>query len=285
MKFKKLMVFTAIAVMSVSLLSACGDKESGDNSKAAEGQNLSTVENGNLPDGLPDGFPSTVPFYENAEIIEADFYGEDGYTVVYSVNDSYENVVGFYMTNIDGMDESGIGDEEAYFEAVDIGKVHIKGLTIAAAGDQTQVYITLRDDSKGASASEESNEEEYYEEDEADEGSSAEMSYDAASEVELDSRYPSDIVPIYPDAKVIDCSIAPSGSGFVELILPSGAYKDAVSFYKDQLGLKPKNSDSQMMKSELFKGDINGWHVSLQVAQLNADGNDPMVSITVDNRN
>lgn len=281
--FKKVFAAVTVMMLTVSLLAACGGQNGGDGgSQDAEGQNLSAVQNGNLPSGLPDGFPASVPFYENAEIIEADFYGEDGYTVVYSVNDSYENVVGFYMMNLDGMDESGIGDDEAYFQAIDIGKVHIKGLTITAAGDQTQVFITLRDDGKSASGSEADYDDEYYEE---DEGSSAEMSYQAASEVELDSSYPSDIVPIYPEAKVIDCSLAPSGSGFVELILPSGAYQDAVSFYKDKLGMAPKNADSQMMKSESFKGDINGWHVSLQVAQIKMDGKDPMVSITVDRRN
>ncbi len=277
---KKLFAVVTVLMLTVSLLAACGGQDSGDNSQGAEDQHLSAVQSWNLPAGLPEGFPSSIPFYENAEIIDADFYGENGYTVVYSVNDSYENVVGFYMMNIDGMDESGIGEDEAYFEAMDIGKVHIKGLTITAAGDQTQVYITLRDDGKGASGGDQDYEEDYDEDD-----SSSEMSYKSAEEVDLDSQFPSDVVPIYPDAKVIDCSLAPSGSGFVELILPSGAYGDAVSFYEDELGLSPKSSDTQVMKSESFKGDINGWHVSLQVAQLKVAGNDPMVSITVDRRN
>lgn len=276
---KKLFAMIMVLLLAASLLAACGSQESeGSGSQGEEGQNLSSVQNGDLPSGLPEGFPASVPFYENAEIIEADFYGEDGYTVVYSVNDSYENVVGFYMMSIDGMDESGIGEDEAYFEAMDIGKVHIKGLTITDAGDQTQVYITLRDDGKGASGSGEGDEEAFYEEEE----DSSEMSYEAAAEVALDSKYPADIVPIYPDAKVIDCSLAPSGSGAVELILPSGAYEDAVSFYSDELGLSPKNFNSEIMKSESFNGDIDGWNVSVQVAQLKVAGNDPMISITVD---
>lgn len=275
---KKLLAVVTMMLLTASLLAACGGQKSeSETGVGSEGGNLSAVQSGDLPDGMPSGFPSSVPIYENAEIIEADTYGEDGYTVVYSVNDSYENVVGFYMTNLDGMDESGIGEDEAYFEAVDIDDVHINGLTISDADGKTQVFITLRDYGKAASVSEEGDDEEYSEEDEPEK-----MSYDDAAEVALDSRYPSDIVPIYPNAKVIDCSLAPSGSGFVELVLPAGEYKNAVSFYKDELGLSPENSDSQIMKSERFKGDVGGWKVSLQVAQLNVSGNDPMVSITID---
>jgi len=275
---KKLLAVVTIMLLTVSLLAACGGQKSeSETGVGSEGGNLSAVQSGDLPAGMPSGFPSSVPIYENAEIIEADTYGEDGYTVVYSVNESYENVVGFYMTNLEGMDESGIGEDEAYFEAVDIDDVHINGLTISDADGKTQVFITLRDYGKAASVSEGSDDEEYSEEDEPEK-----MSYDDASEVALDSRYPSDIVPIYPNAKVIDCSLAPSGSGFVELVLPAGEYKNAVSFYKDELGLSPENSDSQIMTSERFKGDVGGWKVSLQVAQLNVSGNDPMVSITID---
>lgn len=276
---KKLFAMIMVLLLAASLLAACGGQESeGSGSQGEEGQNLSAVQSGELPSGMPSGFPASVPIYENAEIIEADNYGEDGFTVVYSVNDSYENVVGFYMMNIEGMDESGIGDDEAYFEGMDIGDVHINGLTISDADGKTQVFITLRDYGKAASGSGEGDEEEYYEEEE----DSSEMSYEAAVEVALDSKYPADIVPIYPDAKVIECSLAPSGSGFVDLILPSGAYEDAVSFYSDELGLSPKNFNSELMKSESFKGDIDGWNVSVQVAQLKVAGNDPMISITVD---
>jgi len=276
---KKLFAMIMVLLLAASLLAACGGQESeGSGSQGEEGQNLSAVQSGDLPSGMPSGFPASVPIYENAEIIEADTYGEDGFTVVYSVNDSYENVVGFYMMNIDGMDESGIGEDEAYFEGMDIGDVHINGLTISDADGKTQVFITLRDYGNAASGSGEGDEEEYYEEEE----DGSKMSYEDSEEVALDSRYPADIVPIYPEAKVIDCSLAPSGSGFVELVLPSGAYEDAVSFYADELGLSPKNSDSEIMKSESFKGDIDGWRVSLQVAQIKVAGNDPMISITVD---
>lgn len=81
---------------------------------------------------------------------------------------------------------------------------------------------------------------------------------------------------------LIECSLASGGSGVVSLILPPGVYNDAVSFYTDELGLSLINFDSQLMKSETFEGDINEWHISVQVAQTKSGGNDPMVSITVD---
>ena len=95
---------------------------------------------------FPDGFPQSVPIYAGAVIIEAEAYGDNGYTLVYQVGDGYSDVVDFYRQSISGLDESYIGEDEAYFENFDIdgGKVHINGLTISGFDDGTQVFITLK---------------------------------------------------------------------------------------------------------------------------------------------
>ena len=96
--------------------------------------------------GLPDGFPSRMPLYQGAVILEGEPYGDNGYTLVYQVAAGYQDVLNFYMQAIPGLDESGIGEDEAYFEGMDIdgGNVHIDGLTISGFHDATQVFITLK---------------------------------------------------------------------------------------------------------------------------------------------
>ncbi len=234
-------------------------------------------KNTKQPAGLPQGFPSAVPFYANATIIEAHNYGSDGYTVVYAVEDPYEKVVDFYLQNIEGLDDSGIGEDESYFEGMDIGDIHINGLTITDADDQTQVFITLRDYSKESGAGDD------YDDEYVGESSEPEqITYINAQEVALDTSYPADVVPIYPSAKVIECSMTPSGKGgFVNLVLPHDAYKDAVAFYEKELGLKSKTFKSETMVSETFKGETKGYTVSVAIGQYRIGNNDPLVSITV----
>jgi len=96
--------------------------------------------------GLPDGFPSSMPIYNGAIILEGEPYGDNGYTLVYQVAAGYQDVLNFYMQAIPGLDESWIGEDEAYFEGVDIdgGNVHIDGLTVSGFHDATQVFITLK---------------------------------------------------------------------------------------------------------------------------------------------
>ena len=153
-------------------------------------------------EGIPDGFPTdAVPIYENPEIIDSSTFGEDGYSITYSVNDVYDNVVGFYMTNIEGLDESGIGDDESYFEGIDVGDVHINGITITDNGNKTTVFITLRNYKSGSDNNIEENDEDVGEAD------SSLITYANAKEEKLDKKYPSDVVPIFPKAKVIGCSL------------------------------------------------------------------------------
>jgi hypothetical protein len=96
--------------------------------------------------GLPDGFPASMPLYKGAVILEGEPYGDNGFTLVYQVAAGYQDVLNFYMQVIPGLDESGIGEDEAYFEGIDIdgGNVHIDGLTVSGFHDATQVFITLK---------------------------------------------------------------------------------------------------------------------------------------------
>lgn len=103
-------------------------------------------EMGGTPAGMPDGFPASMPIYQGAVILEGEPYGDNGYTLVYQVGAAYQEVLAFYMQAISGLDESGIGEDEAYFEGIDIdgGNVHIDGLTVSGFHDATQVFITLK---------------------------------------------------------------------------------------------------------------------------------------------
>lgn len=158
-----------------------------------------------------------------------------------------------------------------------LGDIHVNGLTITDVGDATHVFITLRDYGEQTGNDSDSsftdNSDGYEDFDQ--------ITYENAVEVELDGKYPIDIVPIYPNAKVIDCSLAPSGNGFVNLVLPTNEFKDAVQYYSDELGLESENFKSDLMISESFSGDIDGYKISVFIGQLKMDGNDPLVTITV----
>jgi len=281
--FKKITLLMVILTLLVGVFSACLNN---DNAKDTEKNNKAkpsvtagiAVEDVDL-EGIPDGFPTdAVPIYENPEIIDSSTFGEDGYSITYSVNDVYDNVVGFYMTNIEGLDESGIGDDESYFEGIDVGDVHINGITITDNGNKTTVFITLRNYKSGSDNNIEENDEDVGEAD------SSLITYANAKEEKLDKKYPSDVVPIFPKAKVIGCSLAPRGSGFVDLVLAPDAFNDAVDFYKNQLGFTPKSIKTQVMESESFTGEKDGWKVNVLIGHLLADNNDPYVTITVDKK-
>ncbi len=172
---KKLLALCIILTLSLTL-AACGTKEthnagsiSGVSSNEALAQSTqettqTTINNetideetaaamqaelsGALPviEGLPEGFPQSLPIYKDAQILEADAYGEHGYTVVYMVSVPYASVVSFYQKAFPDIqtvyDEPG----ECYFENFDIdgGTVHINGLTITDDDDYTAVFITLK---------------------------------------------------------------------------------------------------------------------------------------------
>lgn len=224
---------------------------------------------------LPEGFPDEIPIYTGAEIIDADNFNENNYTLLYNVKEDYSNVAAFYVDAF-SLDSSYVGESEAYFEGFDVGNIHIKGLTIEDSGDGINVFITLRND--GQETSQNSNDSE----DSEEYTDSDIMTYQTAKEVTLDSNYPSNIVPIYPDAKVIGCSIVPgTSSGFVDLLLPPDAFEDAVAYYTDELGLEAKSNSTTIQKAVQFKGEIDNHKVVVLISHLLSGGNDPFVQITV----
>ncbi len=236
--------------------------------------------------GLPDGFPKEVPIYADAQVIDADNFNGNHYMILYSVNEEFNKVADFYKDAFN-LDDSGMGDGEAYYEGIDFGELLIQGLTVEDAQDEVNVYITLKDNRQESEvlqgeAVDES--EEYY----ADSSASANsdiVTYDNAQEVSLDDNYPQDVVPIHADAKVIGCSIVPgSSSGFVDLILPAASFDDAVAFYTSQLGLTPKDSTTVVQEAAEFKGEIDNYKVALLISHLQSDGNDTWVQITVNEK-
>ncbi len=264
---KKLFICFFIIALLFAMLTGCkknnedaGALINGDSVDESSTAELEDAFNATVPTGLPDGFPKEVPFYKNAEILEADTYGTDGYTVVYMVDDTYKNVVEFYMEKLDALNQSDVGEDEAYFEGIDIGEVHINGLTITDADGVTQVFITLRD--YGIESNDAEEDDNFGDDTE----SSEVIKYEDAEEVSLSKGYPSDIVPIYSKAKVISSSSPSSGDLFVvDLILPSKSYKEVVAYYKDALNMEPDNYKSQVMETATFTGEKDGWKFDVTV--------------------
>lgn len=97
-------------------------------------------------EGIPEDFPQSMPIYSDAQIFEADTYGDRGYTMVYMVSAPYASVVSFYHQAFPGVEKEYDEPDECYFENFDIdgGKVHINGLTITDNEDQTTVFVTLK---------------------------------------------------------------------------------------------------------------------------------------------
>lgn len=216
------------------------------------------------------GFPSHMPLYEGFEIEDMDTYGDDGYTVIYNVDTSYENVVGFYMMNIPGLDESGIGDDESYFENVDFDGIHLNGLTITNNGDYSTVYITLKyadgdyqeDDGDGDSYG--------YDDDENE----TEADYDSIIGMTPHDDYPSDVVPLYDTLKLTTVSSPPSGDLYVyEGVAAPGSFDDAVYYYAGLFGEPSKSFDSPAMKTTEFEGEKSDWSYSVIVGDIYTSGN------------
>lgn len=159
---KKLLTI-GVVFMVIITLAACGandskNSESGSQTvseeKSTQGNEENTANDTQeesdttavVTEGLPDGFPKSMAIYSNAQILEADTYGEHGYTVIYKVSASYDSVVSFYQKAFPGVEKEYEEPDECYFENFDIdgGKVHVNGLTITDDVDYTAVFITLK---------------------------------------------------------------------------------------------------------------------------------------------
>ena len=229
----------------------------------------------NAPSNLPQGFPSEIPLYRDATIIEADNFNQNHYTLLYTVSADYDKVVDFYVDAFN-LDDSIVGESESYFEGVDLGDICLSGLTIEQTGENVNVFITLEDYRQEGSKDEMVS---------GEEASSDIVTYDTAQEVRLDKSYPQETVPIHPDSKVVGCSMVPNtSSGFIDLIMPSEAFENVVSFYTEKLGLTPKISTTPVQESASFNGQIDNFKVAILVSHLLSDGNDTWVQITVNEK-
>lgn len=279
--FTKRMI-AVIALILVTSLVGCGSDKSAQNdgtSNSTQAQKSSDQGEQSISD-LPEGFPNEIPIYSNANIIEADHFSGNHYTILYEVNEDFNQIAEFYLNAFD-LDDSDMNDGMAYYEGIDFGDVNILGLTIEEAGDAVNVYMTLEDTRQNPEVSGE-NTNDYYDTEAAFSENSDITTYENAQEVSLDENYPQDIVPIHPDAKVISCSLIPNtSSGFVDLILPGNDFDDAVSFYTDKLGITPKNSTTTIQEAAEFKGKINKFTVVLLISHLQSSGNDTLIQITV----
>lgn len=249
------------------------DEFTGDDSGV--GQGLSFYSEG---DDFGIGFPVDMPLYEGYELIEVETYGDDSFTMEYAVGEAYENVVGFYMMHIPGLDESGIGDTESYFEGVEFDGIYLNGLTIAADGDSTLVYITVSYDG--------GNDDTDYDDADYDDGygddgygyddeeNETEADYNSITGMLPDDDYPNNVVPIYDSLKLTTVSSPPSGDLFVyEGVAAPGSFEKAVNFYTELLGEPVKSFDSPAMKTEQFEGEKDGWSYSVYVADIYTSGN------------
>ena len=266
---------TLFTIVLLAGLVGCGSESQTNHESSKNTLNQS----GSAIAGLPQGFPAEIPIYTGAEVIEADNFNGNNYTILYSVNADYDKIVDLYTDAFD-LDGSGTGDDGTFYEGLDFGDVFIKGLTIEDSGDAVNVYLTIQDnrqdtDLEGYSESEES------EETIGVEAGSDVMTYDAAEEVSLDKNYPQDVVPLPEGAKVISCSmVSGTRSGFVDLILPGNDFNAAVNFYTDELGLTPKNSTTPVQEAASFKGEISGIKVVILISHLMGGGHDTLVQIT-----
>lgn len=278
-KLNKFLVFMLAVSLMVSLV-GCGSTKNTTDNDLPTSNNTSQLRN-QAVDGLPDGFPVEIPIYTGAKVIEADNFNGNNYTLLYRVTADYDEIIDYY-TDAFGLDGSGAGEDETYYEGLEFGDILIKGLTIANTGDAVDVFITIQDNRQNISV-------EGYTGDEQDDSlggmASDIMNYDTAEEVTLDSSYPQDAVPLPEDAKVIGCSMIPgSRSGFVDLIVPADAFDEAVSFYTEALGVTPQTSTTVVQQAAHFKGEADGIKFAVMVSHLLSEGNDTLIQITVDEK-
>lgn len=284
-KFGKWLALILVVAILTSLAGCGAEKKSVEGAEAAlKAENHDAGGMKNTVDGLPKNFPAEVPFYKGAKVIEADNFNGNNYTVVYSANADYNEIVAFYEDAFD-LDSSDAGDGEAYYEGLDFGDVFIKGLTIEDAGDAVNVYMTLEDNSQGMEGKTYSGSEDLPDGYVDGTAGSDVMTYETAEEVSLDSGYPQNVVPIPDGAKIVDCSMVPGmQSGFLDLILPGEDFETTVMFYTDTLGLTPKISTTSVQEAASFKGEISGIKTAVLVSHLLGGGHDTLVQITVDEK-
>ena len=221
---------------------------------------------GEHPAGLPSGFPPSVPIYPGAQILEAESYDNDGFTLVYQADDAYRTVVDFYVKSIPGLDKASIGDDESYFEGIDLdGSVRISGLTIMDMGDSTMVFLFVGDYSHFGL---------YSDDDDYDDINETEGDYASLVGGTLPEGYPKNVVPLFDTVKITASTRNPSETRFsVEGIAPPNSFEDAVAFYQNSIGGTPNILDTPSMRTAEFGSSKDGWSIRVTVADIYSSGN------------
>lgn len=275
---KKILVKWATLVITVAIcmgFAGCsGEKttQSGTVSPDAQTQDnqktVSALGENNVV-GLAPDFPVEIPFYDGAKVIESDNFNGNNYTVVYTVKSAFSDVLDFYLGEF-SLDEYDSDSDSVYYEAFDYGDIFVKGLTIEGLGDGTTVYMTLEDTRQTSGG----------DEDYSDNTGSVAITYEDSTEIELDTSFPTDIVPVAPGAMVIDCSMVPGvRSGFADFIMRAEDFDKAVEFYADALDIEPHElSDTQAS----FDVVIDNVKVSMLISIYSELGSDTLIQITVD---
>ena len=261
--FKKMRSAGLVAILIIFCLSGCTKATPSDTADSNDNIAVSSESAQKMP----------VPIYSNAKILDESNFNTNNYTLLYTVDENYETLLNYYVNEFD-LDIAYAGEDQAYYEGFSYGDVFIRGLTIESIDEGVNVYITYQTDDVSML---DSNEEE---------SSSSILSYTSASEVNLDDNYPEDEVPIYSKAKIIGCSLAPSGSGFIDLILPSDQFDEGVAFYSDLSDFNIKlDSSTEYQKAVQIEGETAGYTVTILISQLAGTGNDPYVQITIVSKN
>ncbi len=227
--------------------------------------------------GLISGFPTEIPFYDGAHVMDSNNFNDNNYTVLYSVSADLEDVFAFYQNEFD-LDDYGNYEDGYYYEGIEYGDILISGLTIETSGDDVNVYMTVKDLSQESSDSFDDSYEDSYE----DGYSSSVMTYDSVEAVSLPDDYDYNIVPIPDMAKVMDYSFVPDEmSGFIDLILPASEYEAAVAFYEDALQMTAVKSTNSIQEGATFYTKVEDCTVSLYVTHILSEGNDVWAQIVI----
>ena len=230
--------------------------------------------------GLPSNFPVELPIFDGAIIMEADNFNGNMFTILYQVEEEYQEIADFYMNQMD-LEPNLFEEEFAYIEAIDYEDLYIKGLTIEKSDENVNVFITFEDTriDNNAVKNDWSDDENYDDDYSYD---SDIITYDNAESVMLDDNYPDDVVPIYEIAKVIGVSMVPnSKSGFIDLIAPSDRFQECVEFYENALLLNAEESSTVIQQASIIKGSVDNIDVVIYISKILADGNDTYIQITL----
>ena len=112
-------------------------------------QDLEELQNNKLGGDLelPQGYPSDlVPIMKNAVLIDSSTYADNGYIIIYEIDEALDTVNEFYY-DIINQDPLSKTEDDIYYENVQLNHIVIAGLTLEYIEDnKTNVYLTVFDE-------------------------------------------------------------------------------------------------------------------------------------------